>query len=75
LFCAVVNEQCAFHELATVKASECYFAAKIELISLKPFAVYDALFRWPFGAHFPFAVPPVAYGLSHFAFGDFQAFG
>jgi len=47
LFCAVVNEQCAFHELATVKASECYFAAKIELISLKPFAVYDALFRWP----------------------------
>jgi len=47
LLCAVVNEQGAFHELAMVKASESYFAAKIELISLKPFAVYDALFRWP----------------------------
>src|SRR5258708_20844168 len=43
----MVNEQCAFHELATVKASERYFAAKIELISLKPLAVYNSLFRWP----------------------------
>jgi hypothetical protein len=34
----VVEKQCAFHELATVKASERYFAAKIELITLKPFA-------------------------------------
>jgi hypothetical protein len=41
----VVNEQGAFHELATVKASECYFAAKIELKSLKPLAVYNSLFR------------------------------
>src|SRR5258706_13952636 len=58
---AVVNETRAFDELATIIAGENAFAAKIEILSLKSLAVYDSLFRWPFGAHFPFAFSPSAF--------------
>jgi hypothetical protein len=47
---AVVNEQCTFNELAIVKTREDAFASKIEVLSLKTLAVYDALsvkFIWP----------------------------
>ncbi|MEY2606354.1 MAG: hypothetical protein QOH31_4176, partial [Verrucomicrobiota bacterium] len=42
---AVVNEQCTFNELAIVKAREDAFSSKIEMPSLKAYAVYDALLR------------------------------
>jgi hypothetical protein len=51
----VANEQCAFHELATIKAGENAFAPKIKMLGLKAFAPDDAFFLWPIGAHFPFA--------------------
>jgi hypothetical protein len=54
----VVNEQCAFYELATVKAGENAFAPKIKMLGLKAFAPDDAFFLWPIGAHFPFAFSP-----------------
>jgi hypothetical protein len=55
---AVVDEQCAFHELAIVKAGENAFAPKIKMLGLKAFAPDDAFFLWPIGAHFPFAFSP-----------------
>jgi hypothetical protein len=57
----VVNEQGAFHELATVKAGEIYFAPKIEQLGLKAFAPDDAFFWWPVRAHF-FAFSPSSIG-------------
>jgi hypothetical protein len=40
----VVDKQCAFPELAIVKARERYFSPKIEMLGLKAFAPYSALF-------------------------------
>ena len=52
LLCAVVNEQCAFDELATIKAREKAFASKIKILGLKAFAPNYAFFRRPIMDHF-----------------------
>jgi hypothetical protein len=52
LLCGVVKKQRAFHELATIVPGENAFASKIEMYSLKTFAVYDALVRWIIRTHF-----------------------
>jgi hypothetical protein len=44
VFCVVVEKQRTLDELASVKTHENAFASKIELLGLKAFAVYDALF-------------------------------
>jgi hypothetical protein len=51
LSCATVNEQRAFHELATIKAGENYLAPKIKLLGLVALAPYDALFQYPIRAN------------------------
>jgi hypothetical protein len=50
LSCATVNEQRAFHELATIKAGENYFAPEIKVLGLIAFPPYDAFFRWSINA-------------------------
>ena len=52
LFGAVINEQRAFDELATVKSRQNCLATKIENLGLKARAPYDPLFRWATKAHF-----------------------
>jgi hypothetical protein len=57
LLCGGVDQQRAFHELATIVAGEDAFTPKIKMFALKAFAVYDALV-WRFiRAHF-FAFSP-----------------
>ena len=55
----MVDQQRAFHELATIIAGENAFASKIKMHALKAFAVYDALVGWVVRAHF-FAFSPPA---------------
>jgi hypothetical protein len=45
LLCGVVDQQRAFHKLATVIAGENAFAPKLKMHALEAFAVNDALFR------------------------------
>src|ERR1700677_1812609 len=52
LLCSAVDQQRAFHELATIIASENALAPKIELLALKAFAVDDAFFRRVDWVHF-----------------------
>jgi hypothetical protein len=56
LRCFVVDKQRAFDEFAMIKPLENYFAAKIEILSLKRFIPNDALFDWSIGTHFSFAI-------------------
>jgi hypothetical protein len=51
LLCAVVNQQRAFDELATIKAPEKAFASKIKILGLKALAPNYTFFRKPL-AHF-----------------------
>ena len=53
----MVDEQCALHELATVKARKNALAAEIEALALKALSPYDALFRKPICGHL-FALSP-----------------
>src|ERR1700733_4820856 len=50
----VVDQQRAFHELATIIAGENALAPKIKLLALKAFTVYDALIRRISRDHFLF---------------------
>jgi hypothetical protein len=54
--CGVVDQQRAFHKLATVIAGENAFAPKLKMHALEAFAVYDALFRRISRTH---SLPPV----------------
>jgi hypothetical protein len=53
----VVDKQCAFPELATVKARGRYFSPKIEKPGLKAFAPYNALFTDHWSASVWFSNP------------------
>jgi hypothetical protein len=54
-----VNEERAFHELATIIAGENAFAFKIKMRALETFSVDDALFRWIIRLHL-FSFTPVS---------------
>jgi hypothetical protein len=54
---AAIDEQGAFHELATVITDENAFTPEIKKLGLKAFAVYYALFLIHLD-HFPFAFSP-----------------
>ena len=53
----MVNEQCAIHKLATVKAGESGLALEVERPALKALEIYNVFFLWPISAHF-FAFRP-----------------
>jgi hypothetical protein len=59
LLCGVVDQQRAFHELATIISGENAFASKIEIRALEAFEVNDALVRRIIRVHF-FSFSPVS---------------
>src|SRR3954451_5722244 len=50
--CIPVDEQGAFHELATIKAGENYFASKIKMLGLIALPPNDTFFRWSLRGQF-----------------------
>ena len=47
-FCVSADKQCAFHELAAVKAREKAFATKVKMLGVEPFPPYHTFFRHHF---------------------------